>query len=632
MTRTSKLARIVARVGSGLCVCLASAQGVDEPWKPAGRETSESMRNGTTAINRPKEPGIYYEANVPDTLDLAERARLGINHFASVISPAKDHEMYFLGSVSSMNHWWSSLMWCQPEAVEAMAMERLMSGSQQGLGLEARMLDMLASNVGPEGIYWVPKYANRPWLGSEEIRPYADIRGQGRMMRAMIAWYRYTGNPEWNRLIDRMVDGMDRRLVVHKGDYAYFPIQGWSRKMTFGSCYIKDRGWKDASEPLNERCGEEESLFERQGDIAGALANWHALTGSKQALRLSGELVRFLITPRFWMNYQGDASRAELAEWQGNFPGYINTLRAILEYAIATNDSQLKKFVCDGYEWSRGVGIGYAGFSAGCCAPAQVLGLAVKLSNSGVGDYWEDVDLYIRNICSEMQFTPADNTSHMKARGPYLNAVIGAFGHTIRKDSWFLCCSSHGNKGLFYAWDATLHCSDGVAKVNLLLNRASPWMDIDSYLPYEGKVVLKNKTAREALVRIPSRVDRVALTCRTGGQIVRQEWDGNYLRIQNLKAGDVVTVEFPLEERMERWTLPPKHRYGILLEGPGAEYSFKLKGNTLMEISPSLLRPIGPGVYEPGTWTYEARKEKYRAIKAPMTKVTRYVANQELWW
>ena len=29
-------------------------------------------------------------------------------------------------------------------------------------------------------------------------------------------------------------------------------------------------------------------------------------------------------------------------------------------------------------------------------------------------------------------------------------------------------------------------------RYNLLLNRASPWMDIDSYIPYEGKVVLKN--------------------------------------------------------------------------------------------------------------------------------------------
>ena len=42
-----------------------------------------------------------------------------------------------------------------------------------------------------------------------------------------------------------------------------------------------------------------------------------------------------------------------------------------------------------------------------------------------------------------------------------------------------------------------------MAQVNLLLNRASPWLDIDSYLPYAGKVVVKNKTARTISLRIP---------------------------------------------------------------------------------------------------------------------------------
>ena len=29
--------------------------------------------------------------------------------------------------------------------------------------------------------------------------------------------------------------------------------------------------------------------------------------------------------------------------------------------------------------------------------------------------------------------------------------------------------------------------------VNLLLNRASPWVDVDSHIPYEGRVDLKVK-------------------------------------------------------------------------------------------------------------------------------------------
>ena len=36
-------------------------------------------------------PVPIYEATVPDTLDLAERGRLGINHFTSIIREERDY-------------------------------------------------------------------------------------------------------------------------------------------------------------------------------------------------------------------------------------------------------------------------------------------------------------------------------------------------------------------------------------------------------------------------------------------------------------------------------------------------------------------------------------------------------------
>lgn len=40
--------------------------------------------------------------------------------------------------------------------------------------------------------------------------------------------------------------------------------------------------------------------------------------------------------------------------------------------------------------------------------PGRLLGLAVELCHSGVGDYWEDVDLSIRNHGTEYHFTLCD--------------------------------------------------------------------------------------------------------------------------------------------------------------------------------------------------------------------------------
>lgn len=56
--------------------------------------------------------------------------------------------------------------------------------------------------------------------------------------------------------------------------------------------------------------------------------------------------------------------------------------------------------------------------------------------------------------------------------------------------------------------------------MNLLLNRASGWLGIDSFLPYERKVVIHNKTAKSIAVRIPRWADKKALASRSSGREV----------------------------------------------------------------------------------------------------------------
>ncbi|MBI2841974.1 MAG: hypothetical protein HYX78_01090 [Armatimonadetes bacterium] len=586
--------------------------------------------------------GSYYEATVPDTLDLAERAKLGINHFTSIISPKDDYEMYWTGGYEA-NHTqltlaFPSLTNVQPEAWEALTMERLMCGSKQNLDRETGMVNMLASHLGEEGIYWVFPDERKPWLIGEIKKPYAHMYGQGAIMLAMIIYCQYTGDPVWKMQIDRMVDAMGRILVVHKDDYAYFPTYGAMREESWRSCYVKGVDWVDKTEPQTEKGGEEGSMFLHQGRIAGVLAQWYTLTGNKQALKLSGELVRFLTKTRFWADHPGGeypgVFGSNHAHWTGRAPGHYQALTSILEYAIATNDSRLKEFVRDGYEWSRQYRLPRLGFidnGEGCAAP-RLMNLAIKLSYANVGDYWEDVDLYIRNNPAEYQFTPDDVSAARQLVGnnprcdpPKIDAIQAAVGavpagiNERGKALWWLCCTSHGNLAFYYAWDATLRYDKGVAQINLLLNRASPWMDIDSYLPYEGKVVLKNKKAKEALVRIPLWVDKEMVKCRVGKKQVDQEWFGRYLRVRSLKPGDIVTIEFPVRERTEQWIGQE------WIPAPQIKtFDLKFRGNTLVEISPEMF-PVG-------CTFYKGRAEQYRAQKARMKKVTRFVTPLILKW
>ncbi len=561
--------------------CWSEPQREIEPWIPSGNETADSLLTRTSSLNRPKEAGVYYEAEVPDTLDLAEKARLGLNYFTNITQPDLDYEMYFGGDFNKSNppsfyaHV-TSLGACQCKAMEAMCFERLMSGSQQGLEREAKMLEMMVSFFGEDGLHWIKQdVGKKPWMQIPE--PFAMVHGQGRIMRAMIAWHQYTGNPSWKNRIEKMVDGY-KKMVVEKDDYAYIPVFGFYQEEYLRSC-LTPNGWKDTTEPTNEKFGEEGSLFNHQAHIPGALATWYHLTGNKRALELACKLVRFYTLPKFWADYPGGdypgVVGTDHAHWTGHPCGHLNVLRAILDEALATHDPRLMLFAREGYEWTRQselARIGYVGDGQGCNC-GRLIGLAVKLSEAGIGDYWEDIDLYIRNHGTEMQILPEDEPHLRKlceGRPPFTKTperfsdenlslqVVGGYAGRPTKHVFWLCCGTHGNMGLFYAWDAIVRYHDGTAKINLLLNRASPWLDIDSYLPYEGKVVIRNKTAKEVYVRIPLWAGKNAVHASlSGNELSNPTWFGRYLHVTGLKPQDILTIEFPMEERVEKWRKPP---------------------------------------------------------------------------
>jgi hypothetical protein len=117
---------------------------------------------------------------------------------------------------------------------------------------------------------------------------------------------------------------------------------------------------------------------------------------------------------------------------------------------------------------------------------------------------------------------------------------------------------------------------DGVAQVNLLLNRASPQLDLDSYLPYEGKAVVKNKTARTVHVRVPNWVSRSDVCCHVGANGLANRWLGNYLLFDDVAPGTQITIEFPMTQQTIERTFAPS----------GVTYSILRRGNTVLDISP----------------------------------------------
>ena len=188
-----------------------------------------------------------------------------------------------------------------------------------------------------------------------------------------------------------------------------------------------------------------------------------------------------------------------------------------------------------------------------------------------------------------------------------------------------ICCTGNCTPALYFAWDSIVRYRDGATQVNLLLNRASACLDVDSYLPYAGKVVIHNKTARRLSVRMPRWVDKSAVRCRIDGHAVTPIWAGQYAVFTSIAPRAEIAIAFPVTETTEIYRLKWKQSdffFECTDPGPSwnaadppTRYVCKFRGNTLVDITPRD-QGIGYPLYE---------REEMKRTKPPMKTVIRYI-------
>ena len=94
-----------------------------------------------------------YECLAPDTLDLAERARLAINALTGTLDPDHKYEVFQLcgvgGECSYFVHENTGLPTINPKYAEALPMMRMMTGSTQNLDDQNAMMEIVLSLIKP---------------------------------------------------------------------------------------------------------------------------------------------------------------------------------------------------------------------------------------------------------------------------------------------------------------------------------------------------------------------------------------------------------------------------------------------------------------------------------------------------
>ncbi len=663
---------------------------IGQAW--AEKRSSHAVQQDSRAIalaDYLKAPrGERYDALVPDTLDLAERCRLAVRGIVwSVSDTGYDHEPYSAVCYDSRPAYATFGngigLTSSPKYAEALPMLRIASGSEESLDVESGFMRCYLARVSPDdGLHYSTRITpfsrkDRPWHndaypippGGKRVKDedMMDVYLNSRHIMALMAWYERSGNKEWLPLIEKAVRGMEKAAIV-KGDYAYYPDGG------IGMPFSRPRsGWAKTEEARGEAEGGEGSMFMYHGGQIRAFARYYELTGDKNALEMARKLSRYVLKARFWGAPPSDVSPNDHEKsvfdaletvdstgrangcWHGHSHGRASVLRGLLELAEADNDKRLMEFVKNSYEftvWSmstrrdegrdeflspgfelnpRVLGTARVGVFGETCMIADMTALAIRLTDDGMGDYWDDVDRWVRNHLVERQLVDLDLMKRISESRPpiapdndpqvtqdnVLRNSLGLFvvfsyansaNNLTSKDSLntLVCCSCNGSQALYYAWESTVRKKGDWVEVNLLLNRASPWLDVDSYLPYEGKVVLKNKTAKNARVRLSEWMKLCPLTAKINDRAVSVTRRGDYVEFTGLKPKDVVTIEFPMIQTVEQM----------------GKFKCTFRGGTLCKIEPEA-DPDHYPIY---------RRDKYLQNQAPMMRVRRYVAPEPLGW
>ena len=589
------------------------------------------IRDSTPEFHIPPYRGERYKDTVPDTLDIAERAKLGVHVLTAITDPRADYEIYWWANFdrnpATMLHdgddWGSQIA---GGSSEALLLLRLATGSSLNNHVDPVWMSAILRSIGPDGLVYIPlkgcpwcrinatvEYFNPVWSPSGQKLTYADSSIEQlaspaicqRVINAMTVYYLRDGNPIWKDAIEKLIQRLTAIAVV-KDDYAYMPSGSVEPGADFGPGPM----------PLGFMAEETSARL-----IEG-LAQYYKVTGYKPAIDLAAKLTRYirlhaqnyepdgtpLVDPmiRSWFQAFDTTHARHGGHGHGQGIGLLN----VLEYATTVNDGESLAFVRNGYEWMRANGSSLVGFfpeiffpgydRSESCINADMIAMALKLTVAGAGDYWDDADRWARNHFLESQLvdpswihrlskcSPAHKVAPNETSDHVAERSVGAFaGWSTGNDfvepthlhpgSLQHCCTGTSSRSMYYLWEHIVSFADGTLRVNLLFNRASAWCDIHSYIPYEGRVDLKiKKGCDRTLVRMPEWIagGSQQVSCTVNGRPRSLRWQGRYVEVGHAKPGDTITVKFPISERTVQETIG------------GISYKLEIRGNTVLSIDP----------------------------------------------
>jgi hypothetical protein len=536
----------------------------------------------------------YVDDRVPETFDFSQRSRVFIQGMIQSLSPPTpttfrapygsahfDKAVPHFGPLSTGVPNWGKV-------AQALMMARLMSGydlddKDHTLNAQYEMTrNMIDAKVNSALIN------HGAWLVIPH--PEGAITPMTACVEALIQLYLQSPSPE--------LKGAINSLIAYHIQFAK-PITDPVKDVSYLHYYSPCESNARFKNSLNTTAGYFGYYWTQafiHGKASRALATWQRIepaAGLFGTIELLNNYLRFYDDSKFWDtrarfgSFDSKQGRFVLdpapvsdvppgaAHFIGHVHSYLNALMALLweaEIRMAVNPGDGRaldflNYVKAGYEFVRDFQrAGEVGNFGETCTVGDMLRIATRLTDLNVKDYYEDVDKYLRNQVSESQiidrtlipsYPSSDDTQHHvggRVTGTFFSDSTHAFAIPASEAfSWNVCCQGNIIMGMYEAWKRTVQYKGSFAQINLLMNRASRYLDVRSEIPYRGfiEVVTKNLgPIRSMGVRIPDWVQdkhsvRIGLDSLTNP--VPFSWvAGNYAQVDDLLPNRVYVVYFPM--------------------------------------------------------------------------------------
>jgi hypothetical protein len=584
---------------------LALQASADEAISPNSvKGLTGTVRDVAVKVPTPKEIEAASSAKRSVDIDLRRMAQWGMNYL--IFSPRKELGYEPVFQATPMNcppipsgH--DVVVACDTDA--RMNWEwyymREISQSKAGVEVEAAFHKRMLAYVRDDGTVLAhPGAYNEGDIDkvyTEKDYVY-HVWGATKILHALAEDFRRTGNTQSKETARKIMLRLKKLAVYPRPGVCYFPA-GMGAMQQDGTPV--PNSWNRMPAPVVE-----------------PLINYYLACDDQEALEFAKAYAEGIMTGA---QPDGIKIKADGDLDNGHSHATMHALWGIAHLGVVTGEERYTEFAKRSWDFMLGRGTGAGWFPAmpgghptdETCLTSDMMSNAAMIARAGHPEYFDYVERYLRNRIAPCQFivTPEFEAEYKKVNaqageekvrqglkdaktlqgGIRSYCGLNDLENSLLKGTYHVmagCCAPEGLRAIYTTWSNVIDrypaskLGPAGVYVNMSFDRDSKWGRVVSFVPDAGRLTVKAAVEDAFFLRPPHWAPRGQVAAFVGSKTVHVKWSGDYVRFENVKIGDELTIAYPL--------LSFKHEAGGTWKNivPTSNVTYEWLGNTVVAVDP----------------------------------------------